>query len=77
MSEREQALEACKKLRLAIDDTEGLLKAVEGARMQISSTADELRGQTSILKERVAWLIRELDTLRKHLGRSTRPGDAR
>jgi hypothetical protein len=77
VSDRDKALEACHKLKLAIGDTEGMLTAVEGARRQISTTGDELRGQVAIIKERVNWLIRELDLLRKQIGKSTRPGDVR
>ena len=77
MTERERALEACEKLKLAIDDTEAMLIAIEGARRQVSSTGDELRGQITILKERVNWLIRELDSIRKQFGKATRPGDSR
>jgi hypothetical protein len=77
MSERERALDACEKLRLAIDDTQGMLTAIEGARQQMSMTGDELRGQATIIKERVNWLIRELDALRKQIGKVTRPGDSK
>lgn len=77
MSERERAIEACQTLKLAIEDTVGMLTAIEGARLQFSSTADELRGQVTIIKERVNWLIRELDGLRKQIVRSTQPGDSR
>ena len=45
------------------EGTEKILTAIEGARMQISSTGDELRGQTSIIKERVQWLIARVDAL--------------
>ncbi len=74
-AERARALDACEKLKLAINDTQGLLTAMEGARQQISATGDELRGQATIIKERVNWLIRELDQLRKQIGKTTRPGD--
>lgn len=51
------------ELPTAPEGTERILTAIEGARMQISSTGDELRGQTSIVKERVAWLIARVDAL--------------
>lgn len=73
MSEQARALEACNKLKIGIDDTVRMLEAIEGARCQVSSTGDELRGQITIIKERVNWLIRELDALRKEYGKQTRP----
>jgi hypothetical protein len=45
------------------EGTERILSAIEGARMQISSTGDELRGQNRTLKERVQWLIGRVDAL--------------
>jgi uncharacterized coiled-coil DUF342 family protein len=73
----DRGLEAVQKLRSAVDDTEGMLKGIEGARMQLSSTADELRGQVTTIRERVRWLIQELDKVRAQIGRSTQPGDLR
>lgn len=76
--ERLRALDACRKLRLSIDDAVTMLNAIEGARTQMASTSDELRGQTTIIKERVNWLIRELDTLEaSYRNAATKPGDAR
>lgn len=69
MNDRQRALDACEKLKLAIDDTEKMLEAIEGARRQISSTGDELRAQVTIIKERVNWLIREMDLIRAKIGR--------
>jgi predicted PurR-regulated permease PerM len=45
------------------EGTERILDAIEGARLQISSTGDELRGQTRTVKERVNWLIGRVDAL--------------
>lgn len=48
----------------AIDGTrQALMDAVETTRRQLSVTNDELRGQSRSIKDRVAWLIRELDRL--------------
>lgn len=72
-----EALDALRKLRQAVDDTEGMLTAIEGARMQLSSTGDELRGQVTTIRERVRWLIQELDKLRAQIGKAkTQPGDS-
>ena len=76
-AERGRALEAMQKLRLAIDDTEAMMTAIGGAREHMDVAVQELRGQSTIIKERVNWLIRELDTLRKQIGTLTRPGDTR
>ncbi len=77
MSERERALDACEKLKISIEDTQGLLLAVEGARLQLSSTADELKGLITIIRERANILTRDLGALQKQIGRHTRPGDSR
>ncbi len=47
----------------APEGTARILQAIEGARMQISSTGDELRGQHVIIKERTNWLIHQYDRL--------------
>jgi hypothetical protein len=51
----------------APEGTERILTAIEGARMQISSTGDELRGQHGIIKERIQWLIKVIDVLTDRL----------
>jgi hypothetical protein len=58
-----------------IAETEKLLQAIEGARMQFSSAADELRYITTATRERLRWLIAELDKLRVDLKKVTMPGD--
>lgn len=62
--EMARALEAAEKLRLDINDVEAMLKRIDGTRMAMSAAADEARGQVTIVRERVNWVIRELDTLR-------------
>jgi hypothetical protein len=47
-----------------IDSTQGILDSIEAARGQLSVLGDELRGQTTIVRERVAWLIRQMDVLK-------------
>ena len=47
----------------APEGTERILTAIEGARMQISSTGDELRGQNRTIKDRINWLIGQYDRL--------------
>lgn len=54
------------------EGTERILQAVEGARMQISSTGDELRAQNRSIKERVQWLIGRLDDLINTIARFVR-----
>ena len=75
-AERERALNACKKLNVAIEDTEKMLDSIVGSRDHMAAAVEELRGQTTIIKERVNWLIRELDLLRKQFLRKTWPGDS-
>lgn len=55
-------------------DIAEILKAVEGTRMQISSTGDELRGQMSIVKQRTHWVFEQLDKLVRLL-RPKEPGE--
>lgn len=77
MSERERALDACERIKVSIEDTEGLLLAVEGARVQLSSVADDLGSHIKILKERFNTLVRDLEMVRKKIGSKTWPGDSR
>lgn len=72
------------KLRESVTDVKAMLEAIEGARMNlssandaISSSIDEFRGQITVIKDRVTWLIRELDKLHTVIGRTTWPGDSR
>lgn len=71
------AISAAEGLKIAAEETRTMLLAIEGARMQISSSADILGEQIRTLKERMRWLTQELELLRKQIGRSTQPGDAR
>lgn len=75
-AERERALEAVQKLKVAVNDTEAMLAAIEASRVHMSSAADELRAQQTVIKERVNWVIRELDRVRIQIGRTTQPGDS-
>lgn len=67
LSEREkhimEAIESAEKIRGQAFDAEASLEAVEGARRQLSVANDELRGQSRMIKDRVNWLILELDKL--------------
>jgi hypothetical protein len=44
------------RLQVAIEDTQGLLDAIEGARQQLSVLGDELKGKITIAQERQYWL---------------------
>ena len=57
------AIADAERIRGQAFETKASLEAIEGARQQLSAAQDELRGQTTTIKERVAWLIRELDRL--------------
>ena len=77
-------IERAKKLGIDISDTKSMLDALEraansleAARHQISTIVDEMRMHTSLSRERVRWLTRELDGLNARIGKSTRPGNAR
>lgn len=74
MTER-AILERAAKLRLDVKNTEVLLERLEGARDHLSSAHDELRMQTTVIRERVAWLIAELDRLQADV-RLGMPGSA-
>jgi chromosome segregation ATPase len=63
-----------KRLEEAIHDTQRIIDAigsavdrVEDARQHISVLGDELRNQTTITKARLAWLITEVDRIRKEM----------
>lgn len=73
MTQREQ-LDKAARLGVDIKNTELLLDRLEGARGQLSNAHDELRMQTTVMKERVAWLIRELDSLRAEVKSSMPQG---
>lgn len=73
---RHELLADADRLEGAIKDTQGIYENLEGARKQLSRVEDELRGQTTIIKERVTWLIKELDNLRDLILKITQPGDS-
>jgi IS5 family transposase len=60
---RYQAINAAEILRASLVDTDIMLKAIEGARMQLSSTADELLSKVYEIRERVYSHRVELDKL--------------
>jgi DNA-binding transcriptional regulator GbsR (MarR family) len=73
-------LERARKLGIDIKDTDSMLQAMErqadsleAARNQISHILDELRMQTTLSKERVKWLTRELDSLQVQIRKSSPP----
>ncbi len=60
---RDPVTEAVKRLRGELADTEAMLKAIEGARMQLSSTADELFARVEKISDRVHIHRLELDKI--------------
>ena len=66
---RDLATQAATKLRSELIDTELMLKMIEGARMQLSSTADELLSKVEMIAQRVHHHRLELDKLTKLLKR--------
>ncbi len=60
---RDRVTEAVKRLRGELADTEAMLKAIEGARMQLSSTADELFARVEKISDRVHIHRLELDKI--------------
>jgi chromosome segregation ATPase len=60
-------LERAKKLGIDIRDTKILVDSIEGARSQLSTALDEMRMTSTVLRERINWLIRELDALQKEI----------
>jgi len=65
--EHDQARKATNHLRMAMADTEVMLKAIEGARMQLSSTADELTSRVEAISYRVNTHRLELEKLTRLL----------
>jgi chromosome segregation ATPase len=57
-----------KRLSAAAYDATEVLDRIEGARRQMSQTDSELRHQIENTKDRVNWLIGELDKLTAILG---------
>lgn len=47
----------------AMESTQAILDSVEGARIHIDSTGDELRGQHSKILARIQWCIGRIDGL--------------
>jgi hypothetical protein len=60
-------LERARKLGIDIRDTKTMVDSIEGARLQLSSALDEIRMTGTVLRERLNWLIREMDALEKEL----------
>lgn len=63
-------IDRAKKLGIDITDTKSMVDALErnaesleAARHQISHIVDEVRMQTTLSRERLRWLTRELDKL--------------
>jgi len=80
----EKQSRAIAKLRASVKDAEAMLKAIEGARVQLSATAQnldavagEFRGQITVIKERVAFLLSDLNKLHSMVGKATNPGDSK
>lgn len=61
------AIAEAEKIRGQAFEAVASLEAIEGARQQLSVANDELRGQQTTIKDRVMWLIRELDRLAAQL----------
>lgn len=68
-------IERAKKLGIDITDTKSMVEALErnadsleAARHQISTIVDEVRMQTTLSRERLRWLTRELDKLQLQMG---------
>ena len=71
------------KLRRSAGDVKAMLDAIEAARTQLSAAGDatilavdEFRAQHTVIKERVQWLLSELDKLDAIILKSTHPGDS-
>ena len=57
------AIAAAEHIRGQTFDAQSSLDAIEEARVHLSRADDELRGQHTAIKDRVTWLIVELDRL--------------
>lgn len=80
----EQLLAKERQLRQEIENVESMLAAIDGSRTRFESgldgltmSAEEMKGQQRILKERQMWLIGEQDKLRAEIRRTTNPGDSK
>jgi hypothetical protein len=67
-------LERAKKLGIDIKDTDIWLDRLEKARGQMSNSSDEFRMQVTVIRERLAWLMREFDKLQDRIATSSPPG---
>lgn len=86
-----ELVEKERELRKQIVDASAMVKAIDGARIQLENglndaayATQEVSGQVGIVKERQKWLIdqqdlvkTEIKKLRAEIGRTTRPGDSR
>lgn len=60
-------MDRAREMGLQVEDTQKLLEAIEGARQQLSVASDEMRMTTTVIRERLAWLIGEMDKLRAQI----------
>jgi hypothetical protein len=67
---------AADQIKNTLAETEALLHAIEGARMQFSSAADNLHSISESVRQRLRELTQELDELRARIATSTLPGDS-
>lgn len=68
--------EKAAQIKSTIDETEALLRAIEGARMQFSSAADQLHTISETTRHRLREITQELEDLRRQIVTSTLPGDS-
>jgi hypothetical protein len=62
-----RAVEAAEKLRIDVNDVEAMLTGIDGSRMTLETVLYEIRNQLTVIRERVNWVIRELDMHRAQL----------
>lgn len=82
--DREELRQRERELRKNSDNIDIMLAAMKSAADRLhldldglNLTADEMKGQLRIVKERQAWLIGEIDKLRSRLAKQTWPGDSK
>jgi chromosome segregation ATPase len=67
LDQAERIAAGTEELKGIITHVESALNQLENAREHMTMAIAELRGQTTVIKERVFWLIGELDQLRPAL----------
>lgn len=79
----QELIEKERAVRKQIEDVDLMIKAVDAGRDRLESgldglylSSEEMKGQIRILKERQAWLIGELDKLRRQIATYSLPGDS-